>query len=240
MVCLTNTRQIWSAEKMLKKKPPEKYKLPLNSEGSKINIGDLNYKNTIFEGKLSGTPERKPPGRGWIYLIFILGGCMFCTLVVAFLFLIPSLSAVSRSDPVVTNTQSGSTSSETNVPPAQEPTRQPAAPVVESATPAAADANYELLPGSYNCPDLSAVELRVGMNAIVVFDKVNLRSTPVVPQVWDANIITTVVKGDKVRIIGGPECAHDGTWWEINIYSGDYVGWIREFLDSKRLLKQIK
>ncbi|GAB4403390.1 MAG: hypothetical protein OHK003_31240 [Anaerolineales bacterium] len=83
----------------------------------------------------------------------------------------------------------------------------------------------------YWCDDLSGVHLQVGDNARVVWMKVNLRSYPEVPQTWDANIVAQIEEGERVTIIGGPECAHEGTWWQVRTESGK-TGWMREFTDS--------
>lgn len=89
---------------------------------------------------------------------------------------------------------------------------------------------------AYWCDDLSGVKLKMGDTARVVWPKVNLRSSPVVPQTWDANIILQVEEGVQVTVIGGPECAHEGTWWEVRTEYGD-AGWMREFTDDGYFLK---
>jgi len=94
------------------------------------------------------------------------------------------------------------------------------------------------IPSNYYCPDLSSVTLGVGARAQIQWDKVNLRSYARVPNDWDANTIISLNKGNKMTVIGGPECAHDGTWWEVKTDSG-YSGWIRELLPDKRLLSSI-
>ncbi|KXK15504.1 MAG: hypothetical protein UZ14_CFX002000525 [Chloroflexi bacterium OLB14] len=92
---------------------------------------------------------------------------------------------------------------------------------------------------NYSCPDKSEVKLRVGYTAVVSFYDVNLRSTPIVPDVWDENIIVMLSEGDKMVVIGGPKCAHEGTWWEVRTDNG-YEGWIREMQPNKILLEPIK
>ncbi|KXK15871.1 MAG: hypothetical protein UZ14_CFX002000222 [Chloroflexi bacterium OLB14] len=89
---------------------------------------------------------------------------------------------------------------------------------------------------NYWCDDLNGVKLSVGENAMVVYPKVNLRSYPQVPQNWDANIVAEVEEGVAVTIIGGPECAHEGTWWEVRTEYGD-TGWMREFISDGYLLR---
>lgn len=88
----------------------------------------------------------------------------------------------------------------------------------------------------YWCDDLDGVHLKLGDNARVVWPKVNLRSSPVVPQTWDANIVAQLEEGTQVSIIGGPECAHEGTWWQVRTEYGD-SGWMREFVSDGYLLR---
>ena len=87
-------------------------------------------------------------------------------------------------------------------------------------------------------PDLSKIKLQVGARAQVTWEFVNLRSYPQVPNDWDANIVVELVKKDRMTIIDGPECSHDGTWWKVRTDSG-YEGWIREILPEYRLIKRI-
>lgn len=88
----------------------------------------------------------------------------------------------------------------------------------------------------YWCDDLSGVKLRVGDSARVVWPKVNLRSSPEVPQTWDANIVAQINEGVRVSIIDGPECAHEGTWWQVRTEYGD-AGWMREFTSDGYFLR---
>lgn len=92
---------------------------------------------------------------------------------------------------------------------------------------------------NYSCPDRSQIKLNIGLRAFVSFDYVNLRSSPVVPDVWDANIVATLQKGDRMTIVGGPKCAYDGTWWEVQTDNG-YTGWVRELQPNKILLEPIR
>lgn len=91
---------------------------------------------------------------------------------------------------------------------------------------------------SYSCPDKSQIKLRVGKRAEVQNYDMNLRSAPIVPDVWDANIVVMLRPGDKMSVIGGPKCAHDGTWWKVKTDSG-YKGWVREMQPNKILLLPI-
>jgi len=91
-------------------------------------------------------------------------------------------------------------------------------------------------PTPYNCPDLAVVRLSIGANAQVAAAKLNMRSTPRVPSDYAANIVKELAKGDRLAVIGGPECAHDGTWWEVRTESGE-TGWVREALADQRLVR---
>lgn len=107
------------------------------------------------------------------------------------------------------------------------------------APPSEAESHVSLVvPASndYWCDDLDGVKLSEGDTARVMWPKVNLRSAPIVPETWDANIVAQVEEGTQVSIIGGPECAHEGTWWEVRTENGD-TGWMREFVSDGYLLK---
>ncbi|OGO35293.1 MAG: hypothetical protein A2W35_01445 [Chloroflexi bacterium RBG_16_57_11] len=90
-------------------------------------------------------------------------------------------------------------------------------------------------PTPYNCPDLALVRLSIGVNAQVAAAKLNLRSTPRVPSDYGANIVKELSKGDRLVIISGPECSHDGTWWQVQTETGE-TGWAREALADQRLV----
>ncbi|MBV6394191.1 MAG: hypothetical protein KPEEDBHJ_03443 [Anaerolineales bacterium] len=90
----------------------------------------------------------------------------------------------------------------------------------------------------YSCADKSKIKLRVGQEAIVPYYDVNLREAPIVPEVWDANIVVMLRQGDTMLVIGGPKCAHEGTWWEVKTDRG-YTGWVRELQPNKILLEPL-
>lgn len=89
---------------------------------------------------------------------------------------------------------------------------------------------------SYWCDDLQYVKLDIGDSAKISWPKVNLRSTPIVPEDYYANIVTELVEGTSLKIIDGPECAHNGTWWKIQTNSGQ-IGWVRERTSDGYLMK---
>jgi hypothetical protein len=84
---------------------------------------------------------------------------------------------------------------------------------------------------TYLCDDLSYVKLKVGDRAKVVWLKVNLRTAPIVPMEYYENSIAKVEQGTPITIIGGPACAHEGTWWQVRTKKGQ-TGWMREYLPS--------
>ena len=92
---------------------------------------------------------------------------------------------------------------------------------------------------NYDCPDKNLVELYIGAWGKVRKYDLSLREQPIVPSTWDANIIRVLSDGEHIYVVGGPECAHDGTWWQIKTESGT-IGWSREYLPSKgRLIVKI-
>lgn len=102
----------------------------------------------------------------------------------------------------------------------------PKAPVLGSTT-----TTSQTSAQKYWCDDLSYVKLKVGDRAKVVWEKVNLRTAPIVPDEYYENSIAKVEKGTRLTIIGGPACAHNGTWWQVRTQDG-LVGWMRERVES--------
>ncbi len=89
---------------------------------------------------------------------------------------------------------------------------------------------------SYWCDDLSYVRLAVGDRIKVVALKANLRSEPIVPAEFYGNSIAKLEQGTSLTIIGGPTCAHNGTWWEVSTEGGQ-TGWVREYISAGYLIK---
>lgn len=87
------------------------------------------------------------------------------------------------------------------------------------------------IPANYSCPDKDKVELQVGASGKIRKYDVNLRKEPKVPDQWDANVIRVLHDGENVKVIDGPVCAHDGTWWKVTTESSN-VGWVRELQPS--------
>jgi hypothetical protein len=87
----------------------------------------------------------------------------------------------------------------------------------------------------YECPDKDLIKLRSGIEGIVGGIDINLREAPKVPEQWNANIIGVLKKGDRVKVLDGPVCAHDGSWWYVSTQSNEQ-GWTREMLPDKGYL----
>ncbi len=102
-------------------------------------------------------------------------------------------------------------------------------------TPAITENEPQPIPASYSCPDKNKIKLQVGAFAEIGKRDVNIREEPVVPEVSDANVILILRWRDKIQVIGGPTCSHDGTWWKVKTESG-IVGWAREISKGNVLL----
>lgn len=104
----------------------------------------------------------------------------------------------------------------------------PKAPILGSAS---TNTTQTTPTSKYWCDDLSYVKLKIGDRAKVVWEKVNLRTAPIVPQEYYENSIAKVDQGTRLTVIGGPACAHNGTWWQVRLQNG-LVGWMRERTSS--------
>lgn len=102
-------------------------------------------------------------------------------------------------------------------------------------TPAITENKLQPIPVDYSCPDKNKIKLQVGAFAEIGKRDVNIREEPVVPEVSDANVILVLRWRDKIQVIGGPTCSHDGTWWKVKTESGR-VGWAREISKGNVLL----
>ncbi len=87
------------------------------------------------------------------------------------------------------------------------------------------------LPDDYRCSDIEKVQLYVGVTAVCGDMPVNVRSEPEVPERTQSNVVYFLESGETFTIIGGPHCAHYGTWWQIKVKSGA-VGWVREYSNA--------
>ncbi len=77
------------------------------------------------------------------------------------------------------------------------------------------------------CQGATPSKLFVGTKARVNTSWLNVRSEPRVPSEWASNILTSLPKNTVVEIIGGPQCAHNGYWWQVKTPQG-IIGWMRE------------
>ena len=158
------------------------------------------------------------------FFIFTIG--MFAMVLSGIKFIIPA-QQISTEKPIIST-----------------PTRQKFATatirptLIPTTKPISTQNNLEPIPASYRCPDKDKINLQVGAFAEIGRLDVNLREEPVVPQVSDANVILVLRRGDKVQVIDGPTCSHDGTWWELLTESG-MVGWGREISRGTVLLIRI-
>lgn len=87
--------------------------------------------------------------------------------------------------------------------------------------------NADLLSGS--CPGAPPQKVKVDKMAYVCTgsDSVKLREGPG----KNYPIIKSLVPGADVRIISGPQCADDWSWWKVKTESG-YTGWMAEGGDN--------
>ncbi len=188
------------------------------------------------------TPGRTSSGGGggcipwWTVVIVVLclfffGGGSILTL----------LQNISSNNSTSDNSYQEPFSTNTSVP-SFSPTKTPSVRPTKTPSPIANNSSSNLtsqlipIPSSYQCPDLDKVELQIGAWGMVRKYDLSLRKEPIVPEVWDSNIIRVLHDGERIYVVGGPKCSHDGTWWQIKTESDD-VGWSREYLPSKgRLL----
>ncbi len=89
---------------------------------------------------------------------------------------------------------------------------------------------YELLElgggtdGAVSCPGAPATRLKVGDSAIVISDPDAVRARATPP---DGEIITLLYKDYMLPIIGGPVCANEILWWEVQLRE-EQTGWVAE------------
>jgi len=97
-----------------------------------------------------------------------------------------------------------------------------------SSNPASTNTKPSSSPDS--CPGAPKQRLKVGDNAYVCtkVDTVALREGPS----KNYTIIKRLVPGADLKIIGGPTCANNWSFWQVRTESG-YTGWMSEGGDSK-------
>jgi RNA polymerase subunit RPABC4/transcription elongation factor Spt4 len=78
-----------------------------------------------------------------------------------------------------------------------------------------------------SCPGAPPIRVEAGDLVRVTTtegDKLNLRSSPKVVN----NIIDLIPAGTKLRVISGPNCSDNSTFWEIQILESTEQGWVME------------
>ena len=78
-----------------------------------------------------------------------------------------------------------------------------------------------------SCPGAPPIRVEVGNLVRVTTtegDKLNLRSSPKVTN----NIINMMPAGMKLRVIGGPICSDNSTFWQVQMLESTDTGWVRE------------
>jgi len=85
-----------------------------------------------------------------------------------------------------------------------------------------------------SCPGAPTQQVKVGSIAYVctIRDRVLVREGP--SKIYSE--IVRVTPGTELKILSGPECANNWSWWKIQVLSGDHkgvVGWISEGGDSE-------
>lgn len=98
---------------------------------------------------------------------------------------------------------------------------------IESIAPENVD-RYELLSmgkgGDWDCPQALPPRVAVGDSAIVISspDPIRARSEPV-----SGEIVELLYRDYVIPVVGGPVCANDLRWWEVELRSGDKA-WVAE------------
>jgi uncharacterized protein YgiM (DUF1202 family) len=82
---------------------------------------------------------------------------------------------------------------------------------------------------SASCPGAPPQKLEINDNAYVCTqnDSVLVRSGPGT----NFHELTRLSPGTRIKIINGPECANNWSWWKVRVTSGsseDTVGWMAE------------
>jgi alpha-2-macroglobulin len=84
---------------------------------------------------------------------------------------------------------------------------------------------YELLDlGGVECPGAPASRLAVGDLAVVVSDPDPVRARASAP---DGEILTLLYRDYALSVVGGPICANDMLWWEVELRDGERA-WVAE------------
>jgi uncharacterized protein YfaS (alpha-2-macroglobulin family) len=89
---------------------------------------------------------------------------------------------------------------------------------------------YELLDlGSVDCPGAPASRLAVGDLAVVVSDPDPVRARASAP---DGEVLTLLYRDYALSIVGGPNCANNTLWWEVELRDGQRA-WVAEGIEGE-------
>ena len=89
---------------------------------------------------------------------------------------------------------------------------------------------YELLNlGSVDCPGAPPTRLAVGDLAVVVSDPDPVRARASAP---DGEILTLLYRDYALSIVGGPICANEMLWWEVELRDGERA-WVAEGIEGE-------
>jgi serine/threonine protein kinase len=203
---------------------------------NKISIfSNRGNQSVKVSGKAGNSPkDPSPPIPNWL----ITG----CILLVAFVMLLILLVSIPKQQPApIPSPIIENVPTETIIPintPERilDSTPTKTNPVIIDVNPIVSNTNtYEQIPSNYECPDLAKINLQIGATGRVGKYDINLRKEPIVPKKWDANVVIVLREGEELKILGGPQCSHDGTWWEVRTKS-HLIGWVRENQPSKGTL----
>ncbi len=80
-------------------------------------------------------------------------------------------------------------------------------------------------PDGDTCPNAPLQQLTVGEMAFVCTASETVKLRDGAGKNYE--IIKSLIPGADVKVIGGPECADDWSWWQVETESG-YIGWMSE------------
>ena len=84
----------------------------------------------------------------------------------------------------------------------------------------------------YQCQDKGRIILRVQVRGKVVIGDIELLERPADQGSKDHKVVRLLKAREHIRVLNGPQCWNDETWWEVRTESGN-TGWIRE-IDKTR------
>jgi hypothetical protein len=84
----------------------------------------------------------------------------------------------------------------------------------------------------YACRDKSQIVLRLEERGRMLIDKIELLEQPAEPNAQDYEVVRLLQFREQIRVLNGPQCLNDVTWWEVWTESGN-TGWIQEVDPNK-------